>query len=376
MKKIKILFGLEAVGGGAIKHLVYLASRLDKQKFDIKVILSRSRGEDISSELQKLKLSGVDFSFLSMQREINLFNDLKNILLIYHFIKNKKFDIVHAHSSKAGAIFRIAARVAKVPSIYYTPHCFYFKGKSGIVKKCFVLIERLLARITTGIIVSENERLDIIKNRVAKPAKIININNAIDFNEYNHNVENLNIKGKYGIKKDQFVIGAIGRLSKQKDWDTYLLAAKQVLKTHPKTVFLIVGSGELYDDIKMKIQNQNLIGKVILTNYVKQINEIYEIIDVFVNTSLWEGLPYVILEAMSYKKPIILTNTGNNKIVTHNENGFVTPKKDYKSIAAYIKHLMENKYLNSQMGELSFQKLNRNFSFELFIKHHESLYLK
>lgn len=376
MKKIKILYGLEAAGGGALKHLVYLVTRLDIQKFDVTVVLSNSRKECIEEEYCKMNNAGVNIVLMPMCKNINLINDFLVLLKIISLIKRTKFDIVHAHSSKAGGIFRMAAWFCSISTIYYTPHCFYFQGKTGIKKRCFVLLERILVRITTGIIVSESERDEILKNRICNKSKIININNAIDFNEYRQIEEIEKTKEGFGIKSDCFIVGAIGRLVPQKDWETYIFAANEVLKIHSKTIFLIVGEGELYTDIQKLIFKLNLVNKVVLTGQVVGIHKIYGIIDVFVNTSLWEGLPYVFLEAMRYKKPIIATNTGSDSMTIHNENGFVTPVKDYRSIAEKITFLIENKQLVQKIGENGHERLKNKFSFELFIKHHQNLYRK
>ena len=374
MKKIKLLYGLEAAGGGALKHLVYLVTRLNREIFDITVILSNSRKENISDEIQKMKDAGARIILMPMSRNINILKDLTLFFRLVFFLKKNRHDIIHAHSSKAGGLFRIAGWFCKIPSIYYTPHCFYFQGKKGVRKTVFVLFERILAKITSGIIVSESEQKEIIENKIAATSKAININNAIDFDEYHQSKEVTETRTSFGIKKNVFIVGAIGRLAHQKDWETYVYAADEVLKTYPETVFLIVGDGELRTEIQKLVFKLNLEDNIILTGHVKEIHKIYGIIDVFVNTSLWEGLPYVFLEAMKYKKPIIATNTGNETTIIHEENGFISPVKDYHSIAGKITRLIENKQLAVQMGEKGNHRVTRKYSFELFIQKHELLY--
>lgn len=374
MKKIKLLYGLEAAGGGALKHLVYLVTRLNKELFTITVVLSNSRCENISDEISKIESAGVNVIFLPMANNINLLKDCTTIFKLLSILKRQQFDIVHAHSSKAGALFRIAARLCKIPVIIYTPHCFYFQGKTWLKRKVFVLIERFLASTTSVVIVSENEQKEVLNNRVFKPFKVKNINNAIDFNEYQLSKEIDNTRDILGIPKNAFIIGAIGRLVSQKDWETYIYAASEVLKKHTEVVFLVVGEGELKNEIQKLIFKLGLDNKVILTGYVNEIHKIYGIIDIFVNTSLWEGLPYVFLEAMRYNKPIIATNTGNEKVIMNEESGFVSAVKDYRSIAEKIIILIENKQMAVRMGTIGMEKLTQKYSFEIFIQKHEELY--
>jgi glycosyltransferase involved in cell wall biosynthesis len=373
MQKIKILYGLEAAGGGALKHLVYLAAGLDHTCFDITVILSDQRGESIGDEMEKLREAGVKIVILPIRRSIHVSDIVIWYRLMVH-IRKYKYDIVHAHSSKAGGLFRIAAWLNRVPYICYTPHCFYFQGKKGLPKFLFITLERIFGLITSAIIVSESELDELLKHHIISPKKAFNINNAIDFNNYRQNTELLKVRKQLGLQPGSVIVGAIGRLTLQKDWETYIYAAHEVLKKYPDIEFLIVGEGELYGEIKKQIFKLNLENRVFLTGYVQRIYEIYGIIDIYVSTSLWEGLPYVLLEAMQYKKPIVTTDTGNSQAIIHEETGFVTPVKDYKSIARQIIYLIGHRKLAMEMGQKGNALLTTRYSFEKFIKDHETLY--
>lgn len=376
MKKIKIIYGLEAVGGGALKHLVYLVTRLSNESFEITVVLSKSRDDNSTLEISSILKTGIRVIFLSMCRNINLLNDMASFFKIVTILKKGKYDIVHAHSSKAGALFRLAALICKIPLVFYTPHCFYYQGKTGFRRLIFLYVEKILSVITSGIIVSENEKKEILRNKITKANKVININNAIDFADYQQSIGSDETLRDLSIPGGAFIVGAIGRLTPQKDWETFIYAANEVLKKYPETVFIITGEGELKQDIQKLIFKLGLDNKIILTGYIHRIHKIYAIIDVFVSTSLWEGLPYVFLEAMKYNKPIIATNTGDENAVAHEKSGFITPVKDYHSISDKIKLLIEDKQKAIKMGKEGNKILMHKYSFELFIKSHEELYKK
>ena len=376
MRKIKILYGLEAVGGGALKHLAYLVTHLDNERFDITIILSSKRNEDSNIDTEKIRNSGAKIFYHSIHRKISIINDFICVAKLVAIIKKERFDIIHAHSSKAGGIFRIAAYITGNKNVLYTPHCFYFQGLCGIKRKLFITIEKILSKITTYIIVSEGEMKETINNKIISKKHTLNINNAIDFKEYIHAIANKETLKKYGIPEEKFIIGAIGRLAPQKDWETFIFAAKQVLKIYPETIFIITGDGELRNEVKKLIFTLGLEKSIILTGYVEEIHKIFGIMDVFVSTSLWEGLPYVILEAMKYKKPIISTDTGNEGAISHEKSGFITPVKDYKTIAQKICELINDKQKTIHMGLEGNEILTKKYSFELFIKKHEELYQK
>jgi hypothetical protein len=124
-EKCRLLYGLEASDGGSLKHLVYLIYNLDKNLFDITVILSDRRSNRIYGVIEKLKKAGVKVIVVPMERRISLFRDTVSFITIYRHIAGNRYDIVHAHSSKAGALFGLAAWLNRVPCIIYTPHCFY-----------------------------------------------------------------------------------------------------------------------------------------------------------------------------------------------------------------------------------------------------------
>jgi glycosyltransferase involved in cell wall biosynthesis len=103
---------------------------------------------------------------------------------------------------------------------------------------------------------------------------------------------------------------------------------------------------------------------------------IYSILDIFVNTSAWEGLPYIFLEAMYYKLPIVATDTGNDTAVIDGKSGYVSKVRDYQAIAAHINRLIDNKTMCSEMGAYGRQHLKQKYSFAIFIELHEKLYLR
>lgn len=376
MSKINILYGLEAASGGALKHLTYLVTHLSKEKFDITVILSNLRKDIKEHEINQIKSTGVKLIFLPIKREI-CFSDLIILYKLFIYIRNNKFHIVHAHSSKAGVLFRIAGKLNQVPLILYTPHCFYFQSKQGLKKWFFITIERIIGKITDGIIVSDNELIQLKENRIVPLTKSNNINNAIDFNECKQNLLEEKTKDLFKIPSNSKVVTAIGRLTKQKDWTTFIYAANEVLKVYPDVFFLIVGEGELYYDLKKLVLELKIQSRIILTGYVADVYKIFGITDIYVNTSLWEGLPYVLLEAMHYKKPIITTNPdGERGIIIDTVTGLTSPVKDYKTIAQKILLLLKDRILAENLANNINAILPKKYSFEYFIREHENLYLK
>jgi glycosyltransferase involved in cell wall biosynthesis len=374
-KKIRILYGLEAADSGALKHLTYLVTNLDQSIFEISVVLSTRRSREYAyRHILRMRRSKINVVIIPMERNIHVWKDFVSFFSILSYLVRHRYDIVHTHSSKAGVLFRMAAWIARVPSIVYTPHCFFFQGQSGIKRRIYSFIERCMGAITDYIVVSNNERVAALGDKIAAPKKLLNINNAIDFGEYNTHRRKDGLKAVMGLNENALVIGAIGRLVEQKDWLTYIYAAKETIATYPETVFLIVGEGELWEYLQSAIDFLGMTGKIIITGYYEQIEEIYSVIDVFVSTSLWEGLPYVLLEAMWFKKPVITTDLGYSGFIQERENGFLVTIKDYSLIAERIGLLIRDQALRKRMGENGYRLVSTQFTFEQFVRSHQEMY--
>jgi glycosyltransferase involved in cell wall biosynthesis len=371
--KIRILYGIEAAEGGALKHVVYLALHLDRRLFDITVMLSTRRTDKVYAEMDKLRAAGVTVIELDMERTITPKKDLAALLSLYAHLGRHAYDVVHAHSSKAGVLFRVAAWLRRVPAVLYTPHCFYFQGRSGIVRAGYATIEKLMALVTDALVVSTNEKNSALQYRVATPRKLVNINNAIDFREYRFGEKHA-VRRELGIAEGVVVVGAIGRLVEQKGWLTYIYAAREIVRDFPDVVFLIAGDGALRAELTHTIRALGLAGKVFITPHCDEIGRIYSAIDIFVSPSLWEGLPYVLLEAMWFKKPIVATDLGYGNLIVDQENGYLVAAEDYLLMAARIEQLLRNQALINRMGESGYSRVNAHFSFPAFVRAHEKLY--
>ena len=372
MKKIKILYGLEASGGGALKHLVYLVTHLNREIFDITIILSNKRNENISEEVYRMKLAGAKLEIIPMKRGIIPISDLVSFIKIYLFVRNKNFDIVHAHSSKAGALFRFVSWICHVPTVLYTPHCFYFQGKNGLKKNIFLLLEKLLSKLTTGIILSENEKEQAIKHQIIDTSKLYNINNAIDFNEYKLYDDKEALKSEFKIPNDSLIIGAIGRLEEQKGWDRFFEIAFEILEINIQTCFIIAGDGELKNDLAKRIPYK-YTDKFKFLGFVKDINKVYIISDAIFSTSIYEGLPYVYIEAITLNKKLITTCYIKDLEEFRNKEYFPINGNTSRDIALELLKVIN---LPSYPNEENIVLEDKFLDMALFIKKHQDLYLK
>ena len=369
------MFGLEATGGGALKHLTYLVAHIDKGSFDVSVILSQKRPDYNSKLIEQIKKNADRVVFIPMARSIEPVKDLVSFVRIFQQIRKNNYDIVHCHSSKAGVLFRLAAWINKVPLVIYTPHCFYFQSKLGIKRKIYSWLEKSFAVFCHKVIVSEHEQKVALAEKVIPFKKLININNAIDFDEYKQHENIQEIKNEWGIPGDYGVIGAIGRLDYQKDWFTFIDAASIILEKTDSVIFLIAGDGPLRLKLAKRILQLKLSFNIRLLGHVENISKVYAVTDLYISTSLWEGLPYTFLEAAHYNKPVIASVTNNNMRLEQHFGFIETPARQSEVVAQQVLELLKDKKKEAALKKRIYNTVTGKYSFEQFILEHERLYL-
>lgn len=376
MKKIRVLIVLEATEGGAARHVVDLASLLDKERFEISLIISILRNSFFHSTIKELRKKGVIVTEISMRRNISPLADLCSLIKIWKYTRYKKHDIIHAHSSKAGVLARIAAIFNRTPVIIYTPHCCYFIGMTGIKRYIFRLIENCLGFFTDKIVTVSRSEYELIANENIVPlGKVTVIENSILPGEARTASSPERTKESLGIHTGSKVITSISRLTRQKDIPTLLRAIKEILKKRDDVVLVIAGDGDLKNSIHRLVKQMKLEKQVILLGQVNDIRAIYSIADVVVNTSLWEGLSYAIMEALSFKLPVIATSIPANKeLISDNETGLLFTKGDHLALAERIGYLLNNPVKCRTLGENGYKHITTRYGMNTFIGSHERLY--
>lgn len=357
MEKITIIHIAQSAGG-VEEYLYLLLTNIDCNRYDNILIVS----EDYKKDKEKFEKVCKKIYFVPMQREINLKKDLHAIKEIKKILKKQKYDLLYMHSSKAGALGRIATMFKFKQKIIYNAHGWYFNAKISKCKKIiFAFIEKILALKTNIIInISKSEYNSALKCKIAKKSKLKIVENGIDFNYFkDYEKYRKIIRKEYGIKDDEIVIGVVGRISEQKDPMTTIKAFKILNKENNKFRLMFIGSGELEKSVMDFAKNNNIENKVIITNWVKSVKEYISSIDIAILPSKWEGFGLAILEYMACDKPIVATNVGGiSDIIKNNVNGYLVKPEDYQELSNKILEVISNQELSKEMIENN--KIYRN----------------
>ena len=373
-KKIKLLHVITHLPiGGAQDNTLYTVELLNKDKYDISLSCNLN-GELVSraKKVKHLKLYDVP----NLRREVSIINDIRAFLYLYKLIKKENFTIIHTHSSKAGFLGRIAAMLNKTPIVIHTIHGFAFHDYMNSFKKnIFIYLEKLSAKWTHGLVtVSNLNKKKVVDLGIAPIEKLKNIYSGIDLTLF-INEKNDQFRKELNLDSNHLLLGSVGRLSNQKDPITMIEAFCIVIKRFPNAHLTLVGDGELRDEILIKIDQLQLNGRVHLTGNKNDPWKIYHSLDLFIMSSIYEGLGRSITEALSCGVPVVCTSVeGVPEIVRDNKTGILVPPKDPGALATGIIKSLNDMDNARKMAEEGRKFVNENFDVNKMVDDIDSLY--
>jgi len=363
--------------GGAQEIVIYITENLSRDRYS--PILISGCGGILDGEVKnnpKIK----PFFIPELIREVNPIKDAITLMKIWRFLKSERVDLVHTHSSKAGILGRWAAHFAGVPHIFHTYHGFGFNEyQKWWIRKAFIWLERVTARITDRLIVVSSENVKKgMANRIGKEGQYEVIHCATNIKAFSEiKIDFDQKKREFGIDPESPVVAMIACFKPQKAPQDFIFLAHRVSQVLPSTRFLLVGDGELRSKVEELIGRFKLKGKVILTGWRRDVPEIMQIIDVLVLTSLWEGLPIVFAEAMASGKPVVATAVdGAKEAIIEGVNGFLVEPHNIEKFAERIIRLIKDRNLAQKMGSEGRKMVYPTFDFAHMLKRIKALYEK
>lgn len=365
--KIRILHVAQSAGG-VDRYLRMLLKYLDKDFFENIVVLSQDFREDDYKGL------AIEYVTVKMQRAIGK-EDKKSIIEVRKQIKKYQPDIVYAHSSKAGAISRIA-NIGLKSRCVYNPHGWAFNmNVSANKQRTYMIIEKLLAMYCDKIVcISESERESALKDQICKADKLELIYNGIDIEAYESSANQSIKRADIGIPEDAFVVGMVGRISEQKAPDIFIRAAKKIKINLPTAYFVIVGSGEMEPEIRKYARDNGLADSLHITGWVENSINYIELFDVACLLSRWEGFGLVLPEYMMAGKPIVASNVDAIPNILQNEyNGILVDVENIDETCSAIMRLHDDEKLRNELVRNGKEELRR-FDVKRVCREHEALF--
>lgn len=368
MERTKVAFIITKLQlGGAQKSVLYSAANLDKNTFESHLLCGKGGYLDGQAQQQIKNLYFIN----SLVRELSVIKDFCAFLQILKTLLKIKPDIVHTNSSKAGILGRIAAKMLRT-KIVHTVHGFSFNDYQPAPLKFFYMqVERFCNKFTDTLIFVSQENLQkaLSLNLAVKQQCLLiragaELKTKADFTLKDAQKTRKNL----GINDGDKIILSTANLKPQKNVFDMIRAAKTVCKKYTAAKFLFTGEGPLKEQALEMIAANNLQNNFLLLGHRDDIAQLLNIADVFALSSLWEGLPMAIAEALAMDIPCVCYDTdGVKEIIKDAQNGYLVRRGKYDILAQKIIDVLEGG-LNFTRGDIT------DFDINTMVKKQEGLY--
>lgn len=368
--KIKILHVAQAAGG-VDRYIRMLLKYLDKEKFENILVCSQDFHEEDYRDL-------VDsFEQVEMTRAIGG-NDLRAIGAVRALIKKYNPDVVYAHSSKAGAIARVADIGLKNHCIY-NPHGWAFNMRCSAKKKAmYTAIERVAAPFCDKIIcISDAEKQAALEKKIWRDDKLQVIFNGVDIDAYENGIHGAVKRKDLNIPEDALVVGMVGRMSPQKAPDVFVKMAKQVKDAIPNAHFIIVGNGNQEAEIRKYAADNGFSDSLHITGWVDNPMSYVELFDVACLLSRWEGFGLALPEYMMAGKPIVASRVDAiPNIIRDGENGLLVEVDDDVGASEAVLRIYQEDGLRDRLVTQGMEDVHNRFNARRVSEEHGKLFEK
>ncbi|MCI2429064.1 glycosyltransferase family 4 protein [Candidatus Acetothermia bacterium] len=358
---------------GGAQHIVYLLAKHFQQEYDMTVACAP--GGPLIERARAAGLRVIEIPELC--RLPHPLRDLRALWKLHSLMKAERFNIVHAHSTKAGLLGRLAARSAGVPVILFTAHGWAFtEGRRYWIRWLLAQIERLASLASSKIIcLSEYDRQLALRFGVASQEKLVVIPNGLEDEPFCSLIDKdkKELRYRLGGSNAAGIVTMVGRLAPPKDLKT-LMAAWEGLKRSGWKLW-IVGEGPLRPRLEEIVRARGLGDHVILLGERRDIPELLKASDIFALASRWEGLPLTIIEAMLAGLPVVAARVGGvPELVEDGVTGLLVPPEDACALRGALEQLMGSEETRHRMGELGRRRARERFTAEHMLSQVEDLY--
>jgi glycosyltransferase involved in cell wall biosynthesis len=308
--------------------------------------------------------------------------DLTAVVRLARFLRRRNPDVLHSHSMLTSILCRPAGFLARVPVSVSTEHLTMelarggrgVGGKERAKARYYRALDNATSRFNQAVVaVSEAVKRDLIEQGM-RESRIVVIRNGIEIIPPDQTA-GARLRESLGIGLSDPVAGMVGRLSPQKDYPTFLRAAKRIAAVFPAARFLIAGAGPLRESLMELSGNLGLGEAVVFLGHRPDIGAVVSALDIFVLSSRWEGLPLAVLEAQAAGRPVVATAVpGTAEAVAEGETGFLVPLGDDRALADRAILLFRDRGVRERTGEAGRQRVEREFNRERMADDHERLY--
>jgi len=384
MKKYKIAHIVTRLDfGGAQFNTLYTASHLDPARFDVSLLAGP--GGTMENIPEDIAVNVIP----ELRRSINPFYDLKALFALASRLKDIKPDLVHTHSSKAGILGRIAARMAGVPFIVHTFHGFGFHPyQNPAVRNLYVMLEKYCATFSSALVFVSKSNMEYARSLGIGSSDRYNlIRSGIKLSRYPANadrrkiLESLGADSRFTVNAEAaskaIVVSSIGNSKPQKNPADFIHAAAELVKKRPDLLFVFAGGGNELERFRKMVRDLGIEKQFLLPGWRSDSAEILSVSDIYAMTSLWEGLPRSLVEAFASGLPAVCYRAdGVTDILADGVNGFSTEKKDIAGFTEKLGKVIDDPALRRKLASGAAETDLAEFDIDFMVRRQEELYLR
>ena len=348
---------------GVPRHVLDLATHLDKERFEVEVLSGRGDVAEGSLWEEAADLGVVTHRLDALQRALNPIADLRAYRAILDHVMTGKYDVVHTHISKAGFLGRLAANRVGVPRIIHTYHGSISELQgTGFVSKVLRQCERHAAKVSSALIaVSEDVKQNMLSMGVGVSEQYSVIPNGIELNFFDKKLEFESLPDVKGRP----LLGYVGSLTTEKGLDVLLCAMSQLANRFPEAHLYLVGDGPLRRTLRMQAESLNIGGRVCFVGTVSDVRPWLAAFDVLVLPSRSEGMGRVLLEAMAMEVPVLATRVGGIvEIIKDGENGILVESDSAEKLFLALSYILSSDDLREKLSGNGLEFVTKNFRLE------------
>ncbi len=365
------------VGGPAI-HAILLTAGLDPGAFESRLYVG-APGAAEGDMLPLAHARGVrPIAVTGLGRSIHPGRDLTALRRLLREFRAFRPHIVHTHAAKAGALGRLAARLARVPVTVHTFHGHVLRGYfNPAIAAAFRAIERALARRTTRIVaISPGQREELLAMGIGCPEQMAVVPLGLELDPFLESQARRGaLRRHLALPPEAKVLGIVARLVPIKDHATFFAAAARVAQADPALHLVVAGDGPLRGELEALAGSSGLAGRAHFLGWWEDLPALYADLDVLALSSRNEGTPVCLLEAMAAGVAVVATRVGGvPDMVRHGETGLLVPAGDPAALAAAVATLLADPERRLALGLAGRRAVYPAYDVKTLIARVEALY--
>jgi len=362
--------------GGAQQNTLHCVATHDRDRFDVGLIAGAGgRLDDRARAIADADVALVPW----LRHPVSPVHDLAAVGRLRREFRDRRVDVVHTHSSKAGILGRLAARRAGVPVVVHTVHGWSFNDtQPWPVRATYRALERIAARWTDRLVVVSSRNADVgLAHGIGRPDRYVTVHSGIAADVYRRpRGVRASVRAALGYGPDDLVVATVGNLKPQKAPLDFVAAAARIAAEEPRARFFLVGDGPLAGEVEARGAALGLGGRVRLLGWRDDVADLLQAMDVFLLTSRFEGLPRSVLQAMAAGVPVVATAVdGTPEVIVDGESGLLVPPADPAAAARAVLRMLSEPGLADRCRAGATRALTEAFDIDRMVRDLEALYL-